>query len=111
MFRHNLIIIFRNFKRNKSSFFINLIGLSIGLACALLIYLWVNDELNFDNYHRKNKQLYQVMANQHNAGSIVTTDEAPGLLADALAAEIPEIQHAVCTTDPAWYSGNTFFRG
>ncbi len=111
MLRHNLLIIFRNFKRNKSSFFINLIGLSTGLACVLLIYLWVNDELNFDNYHQKNKQLYQVMANQHNANSIVTTNEAPGLLADALAAEMPEIQCAACATDPAWYSGNTFSFG
>ena len=46
MFRHNLLISYRNFLRFKSSFFINLIGLSTGLACVLLIFIWVNDELN-----------------------------------------------------------------
>jgi putative ABC transport system permease protein len=107
MLRHNLLIIFRNFKRDKSSFFINLIGLSTGLACVLLIYLWVNDELNFDSFHRKNKQLFQVMENQYNTNGIVTTNETPGLLAEALAAEMPEIKYAVCATDPAWYSENT----
>src|SRR5687768_124862 len=43
MFRHNLLIAFRNFLRYKSSFLINLTGLSSGLACTLLIYLWVSD--------------------------------------------------------------------
>jgi len=48
MFRHNLKLSLRNFKRDKSTFLINLIGLSTGLACALMIYLWVADELNVD---------------------------------------------------------------
>src|SRR3712207_1514659 len=43
MIRHTLLLIFRTFKRFKSSFFINLTGLSNGLACAILIYLWIND--------------------------------------------------------------------
>ena len=51
MFRHNLLLIYRNFKRYKSSFLINLTGLSTGLACTLLIYLWVNDELSVDKFH------------------------------------------------------------
>src|SRR5690242_1759871 len=44
---HNLLIIYRNFLRFKSTFLINLLGLSTGLTCLVLIYLWVNDELNF----------------------------------------------------------------
>ena len=63
MFRHNFLITYRNFLRYKSSFFINLIGLSTGLACALLIYLWVNDELSVDKFHKKDEQLYQVLVN------------------------------------------------
>ena len=47
MFKHNFLIIYRNFKRYKITFFINLIGLSSDFACVLLIYLWVNDELSF----------------------------------------------------------------
>ena len=45
MLKHNLILVYRNFIRFKSVFLINLIGLSTGLACVLLIYLWVKDEL------------------------------------------------------------------
>ncbi len=96
MLKHNLLIIFRKFKRNKSSFFINLIGLSTGLACALLIYLWVNDELNVDKFHEKDSQLFQVMKNTKNAeGRILTFEWTPGPLANALAEEMPEVEYAV----------------
>jgi putative ABC transport system permease protein len=99
MLKHNLLIIFRNFKRNKSSFLINLIGLSTGLACVLLIYMWVNDELNFDRFHEKNNQLFQVMQQfQHGE----TIEPTPGPLADALAAEIPEVEYAVPVFYPAF---------
>lgn len=95
MLKHNLLIIFRNFKRNKSSFFINLIGLSTGLACALLIYLWVNDELNFDRFHEKDSQLFQVMQNVDMTEEIVTWDVTPGPLAEALVDEMSEVECAV----------------
>jgi hypothetical protein len=63
MFRHALLLIYRNFLRFKSTFFINLIGLSTGLACSLFIYLWVNDELQVDTFHEKDSQLFQAMLN------------------------------------------------
>src|SRR5687767_1739566 len=59
MFRHNVLITYRNFLRHKSSFFINLTGLSTGLASAIMIYLWVADELSVDKFHQKDEQLYQ----------------------------------------------------
>ena len=49
MLQHNLMVIYRSFKRFKSTFIINLVGLAMGLASALLIYLWVNDELHIDS--------------------------------------------------------------
>ena len=51
MLKHNLKIFFRNIKKNKSVFLINIIGLSTGIACALLIALWVFDELSVDKFH------------------------------------------------------------
>ena len=96
MFRHNLIIIFRNFKRNKTSFFINLIGLSTGLACALMIYLWVKDELHIDKFNQKDNQLYQVMRNSQGPdGKIITFEWTPGPLAKSLADEMPDVEYAV----------------
>src|SRR5688572_31287213 len=92
MLLHYLMIIYRNFSRYKGSFFLNLIGLSTGLAGTLLIYLWVNDELNFDKFHEHDHRLYQVLENQKSGDKIVTIESTPGLLAEALLEEIPEVE-------------------
>jgi putative ABC transport system permease protein len=99
MFRHNLILILRTFKRNKSSFFLNLIGLSTGLACAILIFLWVNDELNFDKFHEKDSQLFQVMQNWKTSKSIDTFEGTPGPLPETLVKEMPEVEYAAAVFD------------
>ena len=91
MFKHNLLIILRNIKRNKTTFLINLIGLSTGLTCALLIFLWVNDEISVYKFHEKDSQLYQVMANHQNSDGIETWTGTPGLLAPALKEEVPGV--------------------
>jgi hypothetical protein len=83
--RHNFIISFRNFKRYKSTFLINLTGLSTGLACAVLIYLWVNDELSVDRFNEKDNRLYQVLQNMPNADGIRTIEYTQGLLAKTMA--------------------------
>ena len=98
MFKHNLILAFRNFKRYKSSFLINLIGLTSGLACTLFIYLWVNDELNVNKFHKKESQLYQVMEHQQYAEDIMTTTSTPGLLANELKENYPEVEYAATTS-------------
>ncbi|HNP19224.1 MAG TPA: ABC transporter permease [Fulvivirga sp.] len=108
MFRHNILLAFRAFKRYKSSFFINLIGLTAGLACTLLIYLWVMDELNMDQFHAKNERLFRVMEHQQYADNIMSTWSTPGLLADGLKTEIPEIEYAVTTT---WVNTSTLSVG
>ena len=98
MLRHNLVIILRGLSRFKSTFVINLVGLSVGLASALLIFLWVNDELSVDKFHEKDERLYQVMTNL-GENTIVDT---PGLLAQTLAEEMPEIEYAAAVAPPNW---------
>ena len=100
MLRHNFLLAFRNFQRYKSSFFINLIGLSSGLACALLIFLWVNDELSVDKFHEQDSQLYQILENVQQAGDTITRQTTAGPTAEALAEEMPEVAlAATATTD------------
>lgn len=77
---------------------INLTGLTAGLACTLIIYLWVRDELRMDQYHEKNDRLYQAIEHQQYADEIMTTRSTPGVLAEALVDEIPEIEYATTTT-------------
>ena len=98
MFRHNVLIAYRNFLRYKSSFFINLIGLSSGLACALLIYLWVNEEWHVDRFHQQSDRLYQVMENVDQDGGMITRITTAGPTAEALASEMPEVEYAVTNT-------------
>src|ERR687892_444640 len=107
MLRHNLILIFRNFKRFKTTFFINLIGLSTGVACTLLIYLWVKDELTMDKFHALDARLYQLMEHQQHSGSIRVTDSTPWLLAETLQDGIPEGEYAVVATPTYWFSRQT----
>ena len=89
---------FRSFKRYKTTFLINLIGLSSGLACALLIFLWVQDELSIDKFHAYDERLYQAMVNRQNTDGITTERATPVLLAPSLVAELPEVAFAVATT-------------
>ncbi|MDN5200995.1 ABC transporter permease [Fulvivirgaceae bacterium BMA10] len=103
MFRHNFLLTFRNFKRYKGSFFINLIGLSTGLACALLIYLWVNDEVHMDKFLKNDERLYQVKQNIPTADGPLTTDGTPGLLARTLIDEMPEIEYASSAITSSWF--------
>ena len=103
MLYHNLLLIYRNIKRFKHSFFINLIGLSSGLACTLLIYLWVNDELSVDHFHKNDQRLFQVMGNLENEGKVFTQSATPKHLAELLSTEMPEVEMAATTTPAAWF--------
>lgn len=95
MLKHTLLLITRNVLRFKSSFFINLIGLSVGLACAVFIFLWVNDELSVDTFLEKDDQLFQVMQNIQRTNGIETIEATPDPLAKALSEEMPEVEYAI----------------
>ena len=99
MFRHHLKVAFRNFQRNKTPFLINLIGLSTGLACALVIYLWVNDELGMDKFHEKEAQLYHIRGNLELSFDVLTLDYTPTPILEELKTEMPEIMHITGIND------------
>ncbi|MEM9722643.1 MAG: ABC transporter permease [Bacteroidota bacterium] len=95
MIRHNLLISYRGILQDKSTFLINLTGLSTGLACVLLIYLWVQDERLVDAFHEKDEQLYQVRSHrQLPSGYTDTWDIMPALLGEALKEQFPEVEEA-----------------
>ena len=67
MFKNYFKTAFRNLRRNKIYSFINISGLSIGLACAMLIMLYVKDEVSFDKFHKNVNNIYRVVSkNKHN---------------------------------------------
>jgi len=60
MFKNYFKIAFRNIQRNKIYSFINIAGLSLGLACAMLIILYVKDEVSFDRFHKNGNNIYRI---------------------------------------------------
>lgn len=98
MLKNYLKTAFRNLWNKKTFSFLNIIGLAIGIACASLIFLWVEDELTYNSYFKKKDQLYQVMESQTYDGQTFTFAAVPGPLAPAIQNEVPGIKMAVRTS-------------
>src|SRR6266700_2290921 len=105
MFKNYLKTAFRNLWRNKAFSLINIMGLALGLACSLLIMLWVNDEYGVDAFHKNGTQLYSVFERQYRDGKIDAFHGTPGIMADEMKRVLPEVQYA---TGMAWEDLSTF---
>ena len=101
MLKHHLLLIFRNARRFKGVFAINLIGLASGLACALLIYLWVRDEVRVDAFYQNPDRLFYAWEHRKKADGIWTSSSTNGPLAQALMDEVSEVELACVTTRPS----------
>lgn len=91
MFKNYFKTTFRNFWRNKGYSFLNIFGLAIGIACAGLIFLWVEDEVNWDQFNTKKDSLYRIKENQKYDTYIATFGSTPAPMAPAMLQEIPGI--------------------
>jgi putative ABC transport system permease protein len=103
MFKNFFKVAIRNLWKNRTNSFLNIFGLTIGITCAGFIFLWVEDEMNYDHHNKKINQLYQVMENQTYEGKTYTFSATPGLLAPAMQAEIPGIKN-VCRFSGGHYT-------
>jgi putative ABC transport system permease protein len=96
MFINYVKSIARRLTRDRQSTILNLLGLSSGLACTLLIFLWVSDERSVDKFNEKDSRLYLVMKNSPNSdGTVFTSEHTQGLLAQAIVQTFPEVEDAV----------------
>jgi len=82
----------RNMVRNKASSFINISGLSIGIACALLIAIFINNELSYDRFHKDAGRIFQVIINGNMNGQEFWAGNTPPPVGAALTKNIPEIE-------------------
>ncbi|MEP6673702.1 MAG: ABC transporter permease [Ferruginibacter sp.] len=101
MFKNYFKIAWRNLLKNKTTSFINIGGLSVGLAVAIIIMLWVTDEYSTDKFHKQLPYIYSVMQNEKQEGEIATFQSQPGPLAAALRTAIPEIKYASRVSYPS----------
>ncbi|MBS1597893.1 MAG: ABC transporter permease [Bacteroidetes bacterium] len=70
MLKNFIKIAWRNILRHKTNTAINVIGLALGMTCCLFIFLWVQDEKNFDNFHANSKNIYKVYQTSTSNGKV-----------------------------------------
>jgi putative ABC transport system permease protein len=105
MFRNYLKTALRNLVRNKSFSAINLSGLALGMACSLLILMWVHDEYSMNAFHENGDRLYSVYERQYYKDKVDAFHSTPGILPDELKRIFPEVQYA---TGFAWIGEKSF---
>ena len=92
MFKNYLKIAFRNLRKQRGFSFINISGLAIGMACCLLILLYVYDELSYDRFHENGDRIYRILSDSTIGGTTRHFAISPAALAPAAAESIPAIE-------------------
>ena len=85
----------RNLLKHKGHSFINIFGLSLGMSCCLLLFLWVQEELSYDRYHEKASRIFRVVNQYEVDGQVKRSAASSAPLAPALLADFPEVEKAV----------------
>lgn len=99
MIKNYLKIAWRNLWKNKGYSMLNIFGLAIGITCAAMILLWVEDEVGYDANFDKQDVVYYVPTNQQYEGEWRTFHSTPGPLAEVLKEEVPGIVGAARTKE------------
>jgi putative ABC transport system permease protein len=102
MIKNYFKIAWRNLMKNKKFSFINIFGLATGIACSLLIFLFVKDEKSYDRFNKDSGQVYRIVKDFINDdGSRIPDATTPAALAPAMQKEIPEVE-TVTRVFPSW---------
>lgn len=99
MIKNFFKIAWRNLLRNRGFSLTNLLGLTIGITCTILIALWVNDELNYNKFHKNYKNIHKVIANRDFKNQMFTDHNMVLPLASALQNSNPQLINATVTTN------------
>lgn len=96
MWKNYIILSFRNLMRNKTSTFIHVVGLSIGLVSALFILFYVNFERSYEDMHENAENIYRVTLDIYDGNEFVLTDaQMYPLVGEQLKAQMPEVKEFV----------------
>lgn len=95
MFKNHIKIAWRNLWKSKSYSIINIIGLCIGMTAVLIIGIWVQNQLQFDNFYSDKENIYKVLnKNRNDEGKISLQEYTSGQASPALIADYPEVERA-----------------
>ena len=89
IFRHSI----RALRRQRSYVFINILGLATGIACSMVIALFIIHELSFDNYHEKGDQIYRVILNGKISGQEMKVTSTASPIGPTMLEEFPEVEN------------------
>ena len=95
MIRNFFKVTYRNLLRNKGFSTINITGLAIGMAAAILILLWIQDEVSYDNFHENKDRIYEVWNHVPFEGTVSSWNSVSAPTARAMEKDIPEVERAV----------------
>jgi putative ABC transport system permease protein len=99
MFKNYFVTAWRNLLNNKFYSTINVIGLAVGLAVGIMILLWVQDELSYDNFHARAQRIFKVNSHMPTGESEQVWEGSPSPLAVHAPEKIPEVEAAVRIRD------------
>ena len=108
MIQNYFKIAFRNLLKSKTFSAINVLGLALGMACSLMIMLWIRDERAVDAFHANKDQLYRIYMREYFSGKVQGVIWTPGPLAEELKKSVPEIE---MSTPYSWTNQQTFSVG
>jgi len=100
MLTNYLKIALRNLLRQKGYSLLNVAGLAVGLACAFLITVWIQDEVRYDRFHESGDRLYRVMRHVYSGDEIRTSNSVTFNIAHALEEAYPEVEDVTVVTQP-----------
>jgi putative ABC transport system permease protein len=95
MIRNYLKVALRNIRRHKAYSLINILGLSVGMACFFLIFLYVQHEFSYDRFHEKSDQIYRIKTEWSIEGQTQVHNTTAAPVAPALINDFPEVQNTV----------------
>ena len=84
----------RNLVKHRAFAFLNVFGLTLGLAACFLIVMWIQDEVSFNKYHEHGDQIYRVKRNMFHNGGVETTSATPWPVGEFLEENYPEVIQA-----------------
>lgn len=111
MFKNYIKVAFRYLSKHKGYTFINISGLAVGIACCILIMLFVRSEWSFNRFHTKGERIHRAWLEEHYQGEIFRNTVTPIPLVPVLQAGLPEVEAAcrVASLNPAIKYGNNIF--
>jgi len=95
MLKNFFKIAYRNLVKSKGFSFINIVGLAVGMASAMLIMMWILNEVSYDQFHEKKDRIYEAWNRAEFSGELNCWNTTPKILARTLEKDLPEVEQCV----------------